>query len=79
MATSNIPSTTDSQLTELEKFARAQERTVDQVLGEAVDKYIKDKQWAALNSYGRAKSRELRLSEVDVPRLITESRQERSR
>jgi hypothetical protein len=79
MATSNIPGISDAQLIELEKLARAQERTVDEVLGEAVDKYIKDKQWAALKSYGRAKSRELGLTEADVPRLIAESRQERSR
>jgi hypothetical protein len=79
MATSNIPGISDSQLTELEKLARAQERTVDEVLGEAVDRYIKDKQWSALKVYGRAKSRELGLTERDVPRLIAESRQEHGR
>jgi hypothetical protein len=79
MATSNIPGISDSQLTELEKLARAQERTLDEVLGEAVDRYIKDKQWSALKVYGRAKSRELGLTERDVPRLIAESRQEHGR
>jgi len=59
--------------------ARAQERTLDEVLGEAVDRYIKDKQWSALKVYGRAKSRELGLTERDVPRLIAESRQEHGR
>ena len=52
---------------------------MDEVLGEAVDKYIKDKQWAALKQYGRAKSREMGLTEADVPRLIAESRSERGR
>jgi hypothetical protein len=79
MATSNIPGISDAQLTELEKLARAQERTVDEVLGEAVDRYIKDKQWSALKVYGRAKSRELGLTAGDVPRLIAESRQEHGR
>ena len=41
MATSNQPTLSDEQLAELEKLARAQERSVDEVLGEAVDKYIK--------------------------------------
>jgi hypothetical protein len=30
-----------------------------------VDKYIKEKQWAALKNYGRAKSRELGLTEAE--------------
>lgn len=69
----------DEQLAEQEKLRRAQERSVGEVLGEAVDKYIRDKQWAALKNYGRAKSRELGLTESDVPRLISRSRAERSR
>jgi predicted transcriptional regulator len=68
----------DAQLAELEKLARAQERSVNEVLADAVDLYIKEKQWSALKRYGRAKSRELGLTEADVPRLILESRQERS-
>jgi hypothetical protein len=79
MATSNQPTLSDEQLAELEKLARAQERTVDEVLSEAVGRYIKDQQWAALKRYGRAKSSELRLTEADVPRLIAESRAERGR
>jgi hypothetical protein len=79
MATTNQPGLSDAQLAELEKLARAQERTVPEVVSEAVDRYIKDKQWSALKQYGRAKSRELGLTEADVPRLIAESRQERAR
>jgi predicted transcriptional regulator len=79
MATTNQPILSDAQLAELEKLARAQERTVPEVVSEAVDRYIKDKQWSALKQYGRAKSRELGLTEADVPRLIAESRQEHSR
>ena len=81
MATSD-PKTlvlSDAQYVELEKLARAQERTVDDVLADAVDRYIKEKQWVSLKRYGRAKSRELGLTEGDVPRLIEESRQEHGR
>jgi predicted transcriptional regulator len=79
MATTNQLSLSDAQLAELEKLARAQERTVPEVVSEAVDRYIKDKQWSALKQYGRAKSRELGLTEADVPRLIAESRTEHAR
>ena len=79
MAATNQPVLSDAQIAELEKLARAQERSVDEVVGEAVDRYIKEKQWEALKRYGRAKSSELGLSEADVPRLIAESRQERAR
>jgi predicted transcriptional regulator len=76
MATRNQPELSDAQLAELEKLARDQKRTVEEVLSEAVDRYIKDQQWAALKQYGNAKSSELGLRESDVPRLIAESRQE---
>ena len=39
MATPNQPQLSDSQLAELEKLARAQERSVDEMLSEAVDRY----------------------------------------
>jgi hypothetical protein len=79
MATPNQPELSDSQLAELEKLARAQERSVDEVLFEAVDHSIKDKQWDAVKRYGVAKSRERGLTEGDVARLIAESRAERGR
>jgi predicted transcriptional regulator len=78
MATSNTRVLSDAQLAELEKLARAQERTVDEVLSEAVDRYVKEKQWEAVRRYGKAKSCEIGLTESDVPWLIAESRRERS-
>lgn len=79
MATTNQPMLSDAQLAELEKLARAQERTVRDVVSEAVDRYIREKQWDALKRFGQSRSRELGLTEADVPRLISESRQERAR
>ena len=79
MATPNRPQLSDSQLAELEKLARAQERSVDEVLSEAADRYIRDKQWEAVKRYGVARSRERGLTEGDVARLITVSRAERGR
>jgi predicted transcriptional regulator len=74
MATPNQPQLSDSQLAELEKLARAQERSADEVASEAVGRYIRDKQWEAVKRYGVAKSRERGLTEGDVVRLIAESR-----
>lgn len=62
--------------TEIEKVARAQERTVNQVLAEAVDRYIREKHWQGLKSYGRRKARERGIKQSDVLRLIAESRRE---
>ena len=61
---------------EIERVARAQERTVNEVLAEAVDRYIRDEQWQSLKSYGRQKARERGIRESDVTRLIAESRRE---
>jgi DNA-binding ferritin-like protein (Dps family) len=68
---------------EIEKVAKAQKRSVNDVLAEAVgyyiDRYVKDKQWASLKRYGREKARESRIGEADVDRLIAESRNSTSR
>lgn len=64
---------------EIEKVAKAQERSVNDVLAEAVDRYVKDKQWASLKRYGSEKARECHIGEADVDRLIAESRSSTSR
>jgi hypothetical protein len=64
---------------EIEKVAKAQKRSVNDVLAEAVDRYVKDKQWASLKQYGREKAREGSIGEADVDRLIAESRNSMSR
>jgi predicted transcriptional regulator len=69
----NLP---DGLQAEIEKVARAQERTVNEVLAEAVDRYIREKQWQSLKSYGRQKARDRGIKESDVTRLIAESRRE---
>ena len=66
----------DGLQTEIEKVARAQERKVNEVLAEAVDCYIREKQWQSLKSSGRQKARERGIKAGDVLRLIAESRRE---
>ena len=76
---SHIPSLPDGLMAEIERIARAQARSVDEVLAEAVDRYVKDQQWEAVKRYGRAQSSERGLTDNDVPRLIAEFRNERGR
>ena len=64
---------------EIEKVAKAQGRPVNDIVAEAVDCYVKDKQWESLKSYGREKAREAGLGEGDVERLVSESRSSMSR
>ena len=71
-----IPSIPVSLMAELERVARAQDRSVSQVVADAVDRYIKDEQWQRLKAYGRERAGSLGLTEDDVPRLIDESRRE---
>jgi len=66
----------DGLQTEIEKVARAQERTVNEVLAEAVDRYIREEQWQSLKSYGRQKACERGIKEGDMLRLVAESRRE---
>ena len=66
----------DGLQAEIEKVARAQERTVNEVLAEAVDRYIREEHWQTLKSYGRQKARERGIKAGDVLRLIAESRRE---
>ena len=71
-----VPRLPISLMTEVEKLARAQERTVSQVVAEAVGRYIKEVQWQSLKAYGRERALVLGLTEADVPRLIEESRRD---
>jgi len=66
----------DGLQTEIEKVARAQERTVNEVLAEAVDRYIREEQWQSLKSYGRQRARERGIKGGDMLRLVAESRRE---
>jgi len=71
-----IPGIPGSLMAEVERVAREQEKTVSQVVTEAVDRYVKDEQWQRLKTIGRDRAGALGLTEDDVPRLIEESRRE---
>jgi metal-responsive CopG/Arc/MetJ family transcriptional regulator len=70
-----MPSIPNTLLAEVERVARAQKRSVNQVLTEAIDRYVKEERWQRLKAYGQERVRALNLTEDDLPRLIAESRQ----
>ena len=67
----------EALMSEVENVARAQQRSVRDVVTEALERYIREKQWHDLKAYGRERARMLGLSEADVPRLIDEFRRDR--
>ncbi len=58
---------------EIEEAARAQGRSVNELLADAVDRYLSEQQWLQLKAYGLRKAREQRLTEADVDTAIAES------
>ena len=63
-------------LAEVQSAARAEHRSVDEVLADAVKLYIEERSWAKLLGYGAERAKALGLTESDVDRLIAESRVE---
>jgi hypothetical protein len=78
MATENLD-LPEKLKTQLKEAAVAQSRSVNAVLADAVDKYIRGMQWRDLHSYGRQRANDLKLKPSDVERLIAESRSEQTR
>ena len=65
-----------SLLIEIQAVADEEHRTTDDLVCEAVERYLKDRRWQRLLSYGEQQARALGLTDADVPRLIEEYRQE---
>ena len=75
MATGNI-SLPEELLAGIKSAAEAEHRSVDDVLAEAVQRYLEDRSWTRLLDYGAERAKALGIEESDVERLITESRAE---
>lgn len=68
--TATLPALPDTLIIELERVAKEQQRSVDQVLADAVDLYLKQEQARRLAPAGRART--------DVQRIMEEFRRERA-
>jgi metal-responsive CopG/Arc/MetJ family transcriptional regulator len=63
-------------MAEVEETAKAERRTVLDVLCEAVRRYLDDRKWQKLVDAGGRRAKSKGLTEADVPRLVEEVRRE---
>jgi hypothetical protein len=61
---------------EVQAAANEEHRPVEDVLREAVMRYLSERRWQKIFAYGEERARELGLTEEDIPRLIAEHRRE---
>jgi len=77
VATGNNVSLSEPLLAEMEAAARAEHRSVDEVVGDAVKKYLENRSWVKMLEYGQSRAKALGYTEDDVERLIAETRAEK--
>lgn len=61
---------------ELDAAAGEERRSREELLREAVERYLRDRRWARLLAYGEQQARSLGLTDADVPRLVEEYRRQ---
>lgn len=76
MDASNNFSLPEPLLAEIQAAARAEDRSVNEVLTDAVKRYVEERSWTKLLSYGAERAKALGVKESDIDRLIAESRAE---
>ena len=74
MSAANNISLPEPLLAEIQIAAQAEHRTVDEVLTDAVKRYVEERSWTRLLDYGAERAKALGVKESDVDRLIAESR-----
>jgi hypothetical protein len=65
-----------SLLPEIQAAAQEEHREPSELVGEAVERYLRQKRWQKVYARGEQRAREMGLTEEDIPRLIAEYRQE---
>jgi len=76
MHAANNISLPEPLLAEIQNAAQAEHRTVDEVLTDAVKRYVEDRSWTKLLDYGAERAKTLGIKESDIDQLIAESRAE---
>jgi hypothetical protein len=79
MATGNSVSLSEELLAGLRSAAEAEHRSINDVLADAVRRYLEDRSWTRLFEYGAERASASGLRESDIDRLIAESRAEHPR
>jgi metal-responsive CopG/Arc/MetJ family transcriptional regulator len=65
-----------SWLAEIQTAAEEEQRSRDDLVREAIERYLKERRWQQVLAYGEQRARSLGLTDADVPRLIEEYRRE---
>ena len=76
MVTDPKPLRNEELLHQVEETARAQNRQPEDLLNEAVSRYLDDQKWESLLTTEERQPKEKGLAEADVPRLIEDVRRE---
>lgn len=63
-------------LSKAERLAKRENRTMSELVREALRYYERQRWWEETNAYGQERARALGIAEKDVDRLIHEARQE---
>ena len=81
MRTSKIVSITlpPAMLKEAERLAKKENRTMSELVREALRYYQQGRRWDEINAYGRARASELGIRERDVVPIVKQFRKERRR
>jgi hypothetical protein len=66
-------------LARVREAAEAEERSPEELIADALERYLRAKRFDRLASYGESRAHELGIREEDVPRLVKETRKERGR
>jgi hypothetical protein len=66
-------------LAEVQAAADEEHRAPAELVREAIESYLDEREWRKLLGYGQERARALGLTEADVLRLITAARREQSR
>jgi metal-responsive CopG/Arc/MetJ family transcriptional regulator len=76
MSAANNISLPEPLLAEIRSAAQAEHRSVDEVITDAVKRYVEERSWTKLLDYGAERAKTLGVKESDIDRLIAESRSE---
>jgi hypothetical protein len=63
-------------IAKIQAAAHEEQRPAEEMLREAIERYLRNRRWQRILAYGQQRAREMGLTEDDVPRLIAEYRQE---
>jgi metal-responsive CopG/Arc/MetJ family transcriptional regulator len=64
-------------LSRVQTAAEEEQRSPDELVRDALERYLEDREWKKIYAYGEERARALGLSEEDLERLIAEDRAER--